>query len=212
MKRTIIVIALLTVLFLPAVSIAQVDYSTLTAEQRIVLIRETESKLRELINLLIALLQEQIKSISTQDASPVKDTKTVDTSIQNQTTQNMPKEEKTITLEIFSPMKETGLGRKYKVSPTYPEIENESNYIDIGLVIWDKKGQASKKNVVTITATDEQDPIERNGTGTVGPIYINEIKKIVPYYPYHYEFKTSGKHTITLSAEGQSVSVDIDVE
>jgi len=225
MKRTIIAIALLTSLFLPAVSTAQVDYSTLTAEQRIVLIQETEAKLRELITMLITLLQDQLKiavdanlqqspeQIQTDVLNPV------DTSSQgtpHQTTQNMPQEnkdknKKSITLELFSPYQSTSINRKLKKSEKFPDMENESNYVDIGLIVREN-GTPIKDRRVTITATDEANPIEKNGTGTVGKVAINGAYVFVPYYHYHYEFKTSGKHKITFATEGETISVELDVE
>lgn len=212
MKRTIIAIALLTALFLPAVVTAQVDYSTLTAEQRIVLIQELEAKLKELISILMVMLQEQV-SVGSATQQQIDVQNPVDTTSQTnqQTTQNMP-EEKPLTLSIHSSYSETGLGRDYHVSPIYPEIKDASNYIQIFLAIKDSNGKYLSDKNVSIVATDISQNKTINGTGNLSRIYVNGNKQSVPSYGYLYKFNKIGKHIITFTADGQSASVEVDVK
>jgi hypothetical protein len=114
----------------------------------------------------------------------------------------------TYTLKIISPMANKGLGRQYVASPT---VKDESNYIYLGLIVKDSQGQARNNVEVKITATDESQNQTITSTGNVGKDYENGVKKIVPYYPFEYNFKTPGKHTITFAAEGLTESVELDV-
>lgn len=113
-------------------------------------------------------------------------------------------------IEIVSPIAGKGLGRQYASST---QIVDESNYIELGAVLYDADGQPVSTEKMTITATDdEQDAIEV-GTGDVMPKWVNGDKREVPVYSFHYAFKTGGQHTITFtSAGGITASVTLDVK
>ena len=111
------------------------------------------------------------------------------------------------TLEIVSPMPTKGLGRTYEAN-AYPLTE--SNYLEIGVTVLNEKGEYEKSPVVSVTTTDAKQNKVINGTGTVMKIYKNEVKSFIHYYPFHYEFLTSGEHTITFTLEsGESTSVTL---
>ena len=110
------------------------------------------------------------------------------------------------TIEIISPIPGKGLGRTYTAQA---EIVDESNYIELGLICRDGQGNALKTPEVTIVATDTAQNKTLNGTGNVLPIGEKKVK--TPFYPFHYEFKTVGDHTITFTCNGVSDSVTLTV-
>ena len=113
------------------------------------------------------------------------------------------------TLEIFSPMANKGLGRKYTART---KVVDETNYIDLGLIIHDPEGKKPKHNIkVNIQCTDETQDRELRGTGNIRKMYKEDIKEIVHYYPFHYEFRTAGQHIITFKVLGVTESVELDV-
>ncbi len=92
------------------------------------------------------------------------------------------------------------------------QVVDESNYVYLGLVVYDDNGDPIRNVVVTIVATDSSQNKVLNGTGNVTPIYNeNGAKIITPYYPFNYEFKTSGDHTITFTTLGMTKSVTLTV-
>ena len=112
-------------------------------------------------------------------------------------------------IEIVSPMGGKGLGRAYKHSP---EIVDESNYIELGAVLFGADGEVNKDASMTITATDGEQSEIKIGTGNIQTYYEAGQRKERHYYHFHYEFKTAGKHTITFSALGVQASVEMDVQ
>jgi hypothetical protein len=112
------------------------------------------------------------------------------------------------TLKIINPYGGKGLGRTYKASP---EVQDESNYIDIGLTVVDENNDYLHDVLVTVEATDESQNKTLNGTGNVTNIYPNGEKKTVHYYPFHYEFKTAGEHIITFKQGNLTESVTLQV-
>ena len=112
------------------------------------------------------------------------------------------------TLKIINPYAGKGLGRTYKASP---EIVDESNYIDIGLTVVNENGEYLSDVVVSVEATDSTQNKTLNGTGNVTNIYPNGEKMTVHYYPFHYEFKTAGEHTITFKQGTLTESVTLTV-
>ncbi len=111
-------------------------------------------------------------------------------------------------IEIISPIRGKGLDREYVANS---QVENESNYVELGLVVYDDAGEITKMDKVVITATDETQSKTINTTGNVTRIYTNGVEKTVYYYPFHYEFKTAGDHIITFEANGLSESVTLKV-
>jgi len=112
------------------------------------------------------------------------------------------------TIKIISPIAGKGLGRIYTAQP---QIVDETNYIELGLIVRDDAGEPIKNAVVIITATDDTQNKTLNGTGDVLPQYENEVRIITPFYPFHYEFKTVGDHTITFSVNDITDSVTLTV-
>lgn len=102
-------------------------------------------------------------------------------------------------LKLINPIADKGLGRQYLARP---QIKDEFNYIDIGLVVYNDEGTPIKNAVVEIVATDASQSKTMNATGNVKKIYVDGSSIMTPYYPFHYEFKTPGDHKITFTAEG----------
>lgn len=106
------------------------------------------------------------------------------------------------SIEIFSPINGKGLGREYHAAP---EPIDESNYIYIGAILRDQNGNLIENVVMEITATDSSQNKTLNGTGTFSP------KINGKYYPFNYEFHTSGTHVITFSVGQVSKSITLEV-
>ena len=54
---------------------------------------------------------------------------------------------------------------------------------------------------------------DQAGIGSVTKIYKEDgTQEIVSYYPFRYEFKTAGQHTIKFTANGMSESITLDVK
>ena len=116
-------------------------------------------------------------------------------------------------IDIISPTPKSGLGRKHTTSPELDEggKGNPMNEMNIGAILYGDDGEAIRNAVMTITATDASQNKTIDGTGNVTPIYPNGQKNVVPFYSFHYEFKTVGEHTITFSSGGVSKSVTVTV-
>ena len=112
-------------------------------------------------------------------------------------------------LQIIDPIPGKGRGRQYIANLN--GIENESNYIELGLVLRNDDGKPVNNLQVTITATDSTQNKTLNSTGNVKKIYKDGVPELVHYYPFHYEFKTAGTHTITFSANDMQEVVVLEV-
>lgn len=112
------------------------------------------------------------------------------------TNNSQPMPESKARIDIISPFPGKGLGRTYKAAP---QISDESNYIELGAVVYDAAGDPTNQPTVTIAATDSSQNKTLVQTGDVTPIYVNGEKRVVPVYAFHYEFHTAGAHVITLS-------------
>ena len=112
-------------------------------------------------------------------------------------------------IDIISPFPGKGLGRAYKAAP---QISDESNYIEIGAVVYDDAGDPTNQPTVTIEATDASQNKQLVQTGNVTPIYVNGEKRVVPVYPFHYEFRTAGTHTIKFTSGGITQEVSVEVQ
>lgn len=126
------------------------------------------------------------------------------------------------SIKIISPIQGKGLGKRidtttgadvgFRVSPTYPELQDESNYIELGLLCTDDDGNVDDKSTVEVVATDSSQNKTMVGTGAIVKIYNDRGEGVQTYYyPFHYEFKTAGKHIITFTCNGLSESVELDV-
>jgi hypothetical protein len=82
----------------------------------------------------------------------------------------------------------------------------DANSIDIGIVIRDQNGNAVKDQTVNVTATDGTQDKTIKGTGDQTKVYVDGNPQTVPYYAYHYDFKTAGDHTITFTADSGAVA------
>ena len=110
------------------------------------------------------------------------------------------------TITIKNPLPGKGLGREYAARAT--ELD-ELNAIDIGAIIKDSNGNVVSDTVVTVTTDDASQDKELNGTGNMSTF--GDPNNPKAYYPFHYLFKTIGKHVIRFSAMGVSQSVEIEV-
>lgn len=122
----------------------------------------------------------------------------------------MPEESKAET-KIFNPIPSKGYNpnKEYVASE---EIKDESNYVELGFLITGYNGEYIEDAVVQITATDESQNRTLNGTGNVTKVYDSEGNaKTVPFYPFHYQFKEAGEHTITFTVDNKSEKVTISV-
>jgi len=169
---------------------------------------------REIANSSIEIAQDAIVEYQSSITTPSDSTIAIPTQyvpiitvtqpIQTQGQQNTSM----TTIEIISPIGGKGLGRTYQASP---EIVDELNYIEIGAIIRNEDGVVVKDATVVVEATDASQNKELVGTGDLTPIYPNGKKTFVSYYPFHYEFKTSGDHTITFTTNGVSEEVTVTV-
>lgn len=107
-----------------------------------------------------------------------------------------PESMKSIT--IISPINGKGLGRTYTAQP---QVVDETNYIELGLIVRGDDGKIVSNVEVVISALPDTDQSSTlNSTGNVKKIYdSNGVAEAVKFYPFHYEFKTAEEHTITFS-------------
>jgi len=114
-----------------------------------------------------------------------------------------------VTLEIISPFPGKGLGRKYLARD---EIKDEANYIELGLLCRDNGGVSVKDATVIVETTDKDQDKKLVKTGNMTKVYVEEVCQCIFYYPFHYEFKKPGKHTILFTCNELSISVDLEAE
>ena len=81
------------------------------------------------------------------------------------------------------------------------------------MVVRDGKGQPVKDLTVTVSATDSKQSKTLSGTGLVTKIYVDGNPQTVPYYAFHYDFRSAGDHTITFTLPtGESKQVTLTAE
>lgn len=114
-----------------------------------------------------------------------------------------------IDIEIVNPIPGKGLGRQYKAAD---QIVDESNYIEIGAIVYGDNGEPVSDTTVFFTATDQGQNKTLKGTGDVMKIYVNGEARQVPVYSVHYEFKTPGPHQLVFTALGMYKEVTVDVQ
>ena len=112
------------------------------------------------------------------------------------------------SIEIISPINGKGLGRTYTAQP---EIVDESNYIELGLIVRGNDGKVLNNVEVQITAVpDESQNLLLGATGNVKKIYdSNGVGIVTHYYSYHYEFKTAEDHTITFTVPSLDLTEEV---
>lgn len=123
------------------------------------------------------------------------------------------------TAEIISPMPAHGLGREFIANDFAFNPDGtlskgmdpvDANSMDIGIVIRDQNGNAIKDQFVSVSATDSTQNKIIKGTGDVIKVYVDGNPQTVPCYAFHYDFKTTGDHTITFTADsGAKASVTV---
>lgn len=106
-------------------------------------------------------------------------------------------------IEIISPIAGKGLGRDPYTAAD--PIVDESNYVEIGAVLYGDDGAVLNTPEMVVTATDDTQDKTMEGTGTL----YGQRPNFTYYYPFHYEFHTPGDHTITFSANGLTQIVTI---
>lgn len=134
---------------------------------------------------------------------------------------------KMTTLEIINPADGKGLGRNY-VAYNWDEFNKpgiadnerpagftfptEENYIYIGVVCKDESGSPIRNAQVVIEATDATQNKTLDGTGaTVKVMDSIGQESRVSFYPFNYQFKTAGDHTINFTCNGVTESVTVTV-
>lgn len=134
---------------------------------------------------------------------------------------------KMTTIEIINPADGKGLGRNYVAydwdefnkpgvadseRPVGFKFPTEENYIYIGAVCKDESGSPVRDAQVQIVATDTTQNKTLNGSGSTTDVLDNLGQKSkVIFYPFTYQFKTSGDHTITFTCNGVSQAVTVTV-
>lgn len=119
------------------------------------------------------------------------------------------------TIEIINPM--AGKGYKDRELLYRDEVLDEANYIDVAAVVRDDAGEEVRDAKVEISATDASQNKTYEGTGNKQPIFVDnpdpkredKVKKIVPVYPFRYEIRKKGKHTITFKVGAVTASISI---
>ena len=109
-------------------------------------------------------------------------------------------------IEIINPIKTKGLGRKYTANDV---IEDDSNYIELGAIVRDDNNNIVKDAVVSVEAGDQNKTM--TGTGNVYPVMEQGKKVKTHYYPFHYQFKEKGKHTITFKIVGTDIEESVNI-
>lgn len=115
----------------------------------------------------------------------------------------------TIELEIINPIS----GKGFEEAKEYlarPEVVDELNYIELGLIVRVDRTEVKDKSV-EIKATDATQNKSFTGTGNLATIYLDGLKKIVSYYPFRYEFKTEGEHVIDFLCEEITEKLTLNV-
>lgn len=114
-------------------------------------------------------------------------------------------------IEIVSPIAGKGLGRTYKAAQ---EVSGEENYIVLGAVVYNDAGDATKDAITVITVENAEDKTttKLEGTGDVFTYYVDGQKRQAPVFEINYEFKVSGTHIFTFSANGYTQSTTVSVQ
>lgn len=120
------------------------------------------------------------------------------------------------SLKVISPQSGQGItlrpGRHFvAISDDIIDNETERSYMNIGLVVRGNDGNSVKDAVVEITTTNLDQNKTLNGTGNITKIVNDKgVKEVVHYYPFHYEFRITGNHTITFRSNGMVEVVNIE--
>jgi len=120
----------------------------------------------------------------------------------------MPTNQSKARIEIINPIATKGLNRPHSTSPNFDQYGNPENEIYIGAVVYGEDGEPTRTAVVEVTTTDASQNKMINGTGNVTPIYVNGQKRQTSFYPFSYEIKTVGEHSITFSTNGLTTSTN----
>lgn len=193
-----------------------VEISTTTEQVPVATTTTTTTKTKEEIayelGKMVGVLEQQVTELEKKvaEATTTQPTPAPTSPQPEPTVQPLPEQPKPSMSEIkiISPIPVKGLGRSYTAQP---QVVDESNYIDIGILVKNDDGSVNKDATVTITATDESQNKTLKGTGNLYTYYVDGNKRQDYYYPFHYEFRSVGDHTITFSANGMTESVTLTV-
>jgi len=177
---------------------------------------EFRAQATEVAHQALTVAETQLSVASSQPSAPMQSTATTGSSTSNSTppmntpSENIPEVSAVsqARIDIISPIPGKGLGRKYQHSE---EVKDESNYIELGAVLYAADGSPVKDADMTITVNKEPSSV-MHGTGDQTPIYVNGEKRVVPVYSLHYEFKSAGEYTFTFVANGLKSATTISVE
>jgi len=111
------------------------------------------------------------------------------------------------TIEIISPIPSKGLGREYLARP---QVKDEMNYIELGLVVFDEKGKSKDNLEVVVETTDKEQDVTMECTGNMTNIAVEGVIKKVYYYPFHYEFRNVGENKIKFTCAGKVDEVKLN--
>ena len=116
----------------------------------------------------------------------------------------------TITIEIISPIISKRADKEHFANDM---VKSEENYVELGCIV-KSDGEVVRDRVVKASSNrDSSQSKVINGTGTLRKkFYRGERRESVYFYPFHYEFRTPGKHVLTFECEGVSASVDLVVK
>lgn len=154
----------------------------------------------------------QMPPIPTPESTPVPTPAPVETITPTPTP--MP-QESLKSLRVFDPQSRQGVkltfGRHFvAIKDDIIDNETERSYMNIGLIVRDDNGKSVKDAIVEITSTSSEQNRILNGSGDITKIVNdNGVQETVYYYPFHYEFWTTGNHTITFQANGMTEVVSI---
>lgn len=130
-----------------------------------------------------------------------------------QQTQPQIQQQQIMQLEIIvkGQNRATYVANDYKLNPDMSlqagsVTPSTDNYVDLGVIVRDDNGNVLRDVTVEVTSTDQSQNKSLVGSGDLTSIYPNGEKKFVHYYPYRYEFRTIGDHTITFTTGGVSQS------
>lgn len=140
----------------------------------------------------------------------------------------------TTTLEIISPEPIRGIGKRidpitgvdlgyrandYKTNPDGTLAEgsispDESNFIYLGVIVYVDNNPVNNATV-SIESPDSSQNKTMTNTGNITRADLSyspyNIPVSVPFYPFRYQFKTTGTNTIKFTANGVSQSVKLEV-
>lgn len=116
-----------------------------------------------------------------------------------------------MTIEIISPIPGKGFNKVHAFNTK--GVEDEEDYVELGLIVRDDSGVPRRDATVVVTTADLSQNKTIVGTGTFRRIKKPDgTRELTPFYPFHYEFKNKGTHTVTFTCEGLTKSTTLSVK